>query len=86
MNRHARRAAAAKQKSQAGYRSRLAAAFTSGALRIEPGTVGHVTVLHDDDCQIDAGRCTCRPDIIRRTGSTVEIIDEEGAVEERPLS
>jgi hypothetical protein len=43
-------------------------------------------VLHDYDCQGDTGRCTCRPDIIRLSGSTVEIIDEEGAVEEEALS
>lgn len=59
MNRHHRRAAAAKAWSKSGYKHRLLAAHESGDLRLQRGAVNHVHAMHDDGCSIfGAGSAT----------------------------
>jgi hypothetical protein len=61
-NRHSRRAGNARTASTAKARRTALSAFG-----LEPGKVTHVTYLHDHDCAFETGRCTCTPDITRRT-------------------
>ena len=44
-----------------GYETKILEAIQAGTIRIHPGTLQHVTVLHDDDCALlDGGdECDC---------------------------
>jgi hypothetical protein len=82
MNRHARRAAAARAR-RTGYLHRLLA---PGAL---PATVGihFASIEHDARCSIYAGRgCDCVPDISLSGPDGVTVIDERGQGTKRARS
>jgi hypothetical protein len=70
MNRHARRAAAARHR---GYAHRLRGLCL-------PAGVHHAIIEHDPDCAIHRGRdCSCVPDIsIAGPDGDVAMIDERG--------
>jgi hypothetical protein len=70
MNRHARRAAAARQR---GYAHRLRALHL-------PAGVHHAVIEHDATCAIYRGRdCSCLPEIsIAGPDGVVTTIDERG--------
>lgn len=82
MNRHRRRAAAAKAR-RTGYQHRLVAALNT--LNLTPGEVSHVFVEHDAGCTFETTGCTCTPDISLRSGGVRQIIGEAGEVDESLL-
>ncbi|QRM28684.1 hypothetical protein [Microvirga sp. VF16] len=82
MNRHQRRARAARaRKHGTGYLGRLLAYQTS-LLAGKPG-VHHVTIAHDDGCSMfRGGPCTCSPDMHSHAhgSDVVEVIELDGSV------
>jgi hypothetical protein len=78
MNRHARRAAAARSRGRQGYWGRLVRARTNGALPL--AGVHFVNVEHGRDCALfDGARtCTCVPDITVSGPNGIVVIDENG--------
>jgi hypothetical protein len=80
MNRHQRRASAAKsRRRQTGYVHRLQAIAQAGA-----GTVSHILVHHAPECAIytSGGGCNCVPAMSLHDGEKIMLIDEDGATEE----
>jgi hypothetical protein len=82
MNRNRR--AAAKARNRSGYQHHLLA--TLNVLDLPPGELSHIVVEHDESCAFEAGRCTCTPDITRRTDNRLLRVGPHGEVEETPLS
>jgi hypothetical protein len=82
MNRHQRRARAARARKQGtGYLGRLLISRTS-LLAGKPG-VHHVTIAHDDGCSMfQGGRCACTPDMHSQAhgSDVVEVIEIDGSV------
>ena len=78
MNRHERRAAAARAR-RPGYMHRIAAAFAGGALP-RAGVV-YAAIEHDASCGIYRGAgCTCVPDISIAGPDAVTVVDADGTV------
>jgi hypothetical protein len=78
VNRHARRAAAARARGRrGGYLHRLVAAMAGGMM---PAVGVHLTTIeHDGDCAIYHGQgCDCVPDISVSGPDGVVAIDERG--------
>jgi hypothetical protein len=80
MNRHTRRAAAARARGIPSYKLRVLQALTAVDLTDEG--LSQVFVTHDDDCAFQTGRCTCRPDIALRTGGRLMEVGDDGEVQE----
>jgi hypothetical protein len=89
MNRHQRRAAAARghrggagggSNPQTGYQHRLAAA--TRVVSMTPGAVTNIHVAHDDFCGVFHGRaCDCVPDItFHNPDGTKDIVNVDGSV------
>jgi hypothetical protein len=77
MNRHARRAAAAREHPRTGYMRRLIAARAGGAVP----RVGlfHSLIEHDSNCAIwSGGCCTCVPNVSISVPDGVVVVDPNG--------
>lgn len=87
VNRHARRAAAARARGhRPGYLHRLVAAMARGGMMPTVG-VHLTTIEHDGDCAIYGGQgCDCVPDISLSGPDGVMVIDERGAGRKVPRS
>jgi hypothetical protein len=67
------------EKQNKGYQHRLAKAL--GSMPLAVGTVGRVTVQHDDGCGIwDERGCSCVPEISISHGDDVAVVDTDGSV------
>lgn len=52
------------------YVKKLLDLVDAGKLDLDPGTLHHLHVFHDDDCAVwDGGFCDCAPEFILENGA-----------------
>ena len=52
------------------YVKKIMELFEDGKLDLDPGTLSHLHVFHDDDCAVwDGGFCDCEPELVLEDGT-----------------